>query len=130
MIVRLLALFLIANVAGLSADSPAALPMSQVEALLGKPGVYIYDVNVPELWEGGHLPGAIHIDRPDFHRLLPRDKKSTLVFYCANRLCLASRAAAEEASRRGYCNVYVMPEGIFGWMGSGRATESVAGSKP
>jgi len=127
---RLFAIFLVANVAGLSADSPAALTMSQVEALLGKPGVYIYDVNVPELWEGGHLPGAIHIDRPDFRRLLPRDKKSTLVFYCANRLCLASRAAAEEASRHGYRDVYVMPEGIFGWMRSGRAAEPVIRSKP
>ena len=118
MIWPLLALF-----AGLSTESPVALTMAQVEALLGKPGVYIYDVNVPELWERGHLPGAIHIDRPDFRRMLPRDKKAKLVFYCANRLCLASRAAAEEACRRGYRNVYVMPEGIFGWMGSGRPAE-------
>jgi len=123
MIQRLVLLFLFGAIYGLSVNSPAPLTMAQVEALLGKPGVYVFDVNTPELWEQGHLPGAIYIDRPDFRRLLPRDKKAMLVFYCANRLCSASGAAAQEALRLGYRNVYLMPEGIFGWARSGRPME-------
>lgn len=121
---RFAAAFLFASVAGLSADGPAPLTMSQVESLLGKPGVYVYDVNTPEIWQQGHLPGAIYINRPDYRRLLPRDKNATLVFYCANRLCSASAAAAQEAVHRGYRHVYLMPEGIFGWERSGRPVET------
>jgi rhodanese-related sulfurtransferase len=106
-----------------SPGQPIALTMAQVEARLGQPGVYVYDVNVPELWESGHLPGAIHIDTPRIRRFLPRDRNVTLIFYCANRLCSASGAAAREALHLGYRNVYLMPEGIFGWRGSGRPTE-------
>lgn len=104
-------------------DSPAALTIAQVKALLGKPRRVCFDVNTPEIWEQGHLPGAVYINRPDFRRLLPRDKKAMLVFYCANRLCSASGAAAQEALRFGYRNVYLMPEGIFGWARSGRPME-------
>jgi rhodanese-related sulfurtransferase len=123
MIRRLTCLLLFAALAGLSADGPEALTMAQVEAVLGKPGVYVYDVNTPEIWERGHLPGAIYINRPDIRRFLPRDKRAVVIFYCANRLCSASIAAAREAVRRGYRNAYVMPEGIFGWATSGRRTE-------
>lgn len=119
---RVFALLFVA-LAGLSQNGPAALTMAQVEALLGKPGVYFYDVNTPELWQQGHLPGAIYINQPNIRPLLPRDKKAMLVFYCANRLCSASRAAAQEAMRLGFHSVYIMPEGIFGWMQSGRPTE-------
>ena len=120
---RLLPLFLLASLAGLPADSPAALTMAQVETLLGKPGVYVFDVNTPELWEQGHLPGAIYLDQSDIRPILPRNKKATLVFYCANRLCSAGGAYAQEAQRLGYRNAYVMPEGIFGWARSGRPME-------
>ncbi|HUA17163.1 MAG TPA: rhodanese-like domain-containing protein [Bryobacteraceae bacterium] len=108
---------------GLCAHSPVPLTMAQVEAILGKSGVYVFDVNTPELWERAHLPGAIFVDQPDLRKFLPRDKKATLVFYCANRICTGGSAAAQEALRLGYRNAFVMPEGIFGWVGSGRPTE-------
>lgn len=127
MIPRLIVALVLASPAGLSADGPAppaALTMAQVESLLGKLGIFIYDVNTPELWEQGHLPGAIYINKPNIKRFLPRDKNATLVFYCANRLCSASGAAAKEAMRLGYRSVFLMPEGIFGWERSGRPVET------
>jgi rhodanese-related sulfurtransferase len=118
--IRAMCLILFASLPGLSADSPALLRMSQVEALLGKPGVFIYDVNTPELWQQGHLPGAIYINEPKIRRFLPQDKNATLIFYCANRLCIGAEQAARQAMLFGYHQVFVMPEGIFGWAGSGR----------
>ncbi len=115
---------LAATLPAICENLPTALTMAQVEQLLGKPGVFIFDVNPPDLWEQSHLPGAIFIDRPDIKRFLPRDRKATLIFYCANRLCTASSAAATEALHRGYRNVFVMPEGLFGWVRSGRPVVS------
>jgi rhodanese-related sulfurtransferase len=128
MLKSLTALVLLSCAAMLGSGEPwaAGLTMAQVERMLGQPGVFIYDVNPPEIWQQNHLPGAVLIDRPDLKHFLPRDRNATLIFYCANRLCLASSAAAAQASRRGYKKVFVMPEGIFGWVRSGRPVESSA----
>jgi len=120
---QLIVLFLFTLSAAVGADHPASLTMASVETMLGKPGVYVFDVNPTEIWAQGHLPGAIHIDSLSIRRFLPHDKAATLIFYCANRLCLGSNGAAEQALRLGYRNVYVMPEGIFGWASSGRVME-------
>jgi len=36
---------------------------------------------------------------------------------------MASHAAAREAAQLGYTRVYVMPEGIQGWLKAGKPTE-------
>jgi rhodanese-related sulfurtransferase len=37
---------------------------------------------------------------------------------------MASHAAAREAARLGYSNVFVMPDGILGWVRAGKRVES------
>ena len=37
---------------------------------------------------------------------------------------MASHAAAREAAKLGYRNVYVMPDGILGWVKAGKPVES------
>lgn len=37
---------------------------------------------------------------------------------------MASHAAAREAAKLGYRNVYVMPDGILGWVKAGKRVES------
>jgi len=59
-------------------------------------------------------------------RFLPRDLQATLIFYCAERRCFASHAAAREAVKLGYRSVLVMPEGIFGWVNAGLPTSKGA----
>ena len=59
------------------------LSVDEVEKLLGQPGVKIFDVNVPELWEKNHLPGAVFIGDRKLAALLPADKGTKLVFYCS-----------------------------------------------
>ena len=102
---------------------PTAISMSYADKLLGQKDVYFFDANTPDIWASGHLPGAIFINKPDWQSLLPENKAATLVFYCVNRLCYASIEAGTEAIRLGYTNVLQMPEGVYGWITSGRPVE-------
>lgn len=105
------------------------IPAAEVRKLMGQPGVTLLDVNVPEVWESGHLPGAVHVAGSDLTRYLPADKKALLVFYCANPQCSASAEAADQAVLLGYRRVYVMPEGIFGWVRLGYPTQGTGTGK-
>lgn len=53
---------------------------------------------------------------------LPADKASSLVFYCSNERCSASKKAAKVASENGYTDVAVLPAGIAGWVSAGLKT--------
>ncbi len=100
-----------------------SITMMEVDSLLGKEGVYFFDVNTLELWAEGYLPGAIYFNVKDWKKLLPEKKDTQMVFYCANRLCNASEIAARAVMKLGYTNVRQMPEGIYGWRLSNRVTE-------
>jgi rhodanese-related sulfurtransferase len=107
-------------------DQPfTMLTMQQVSEVLGKPGVYLFDANMEEIYEQHHLPGATHVTPENLRKSLPRDKNAMVIFYCADRRCTASEGAARDAAKLGYNKVYTMPEGIFGWVKSGRPTSSV-----
>jgi len=95
------------------------IPMAEVARLMNRPRVALLDVNVQEVWEKHHLPGAVHIDSADIARFLPADKRATLIFYCAGPMCEASGLAADESVMLGYRQVYVMRDGIFGWVKAG-----------
>jgi rhodanese-related sulfurtransferase len=107
----------------------AHVSVAEVERFLGKPGVYVFDVNLPEIWAKHHLPGAVHVKDSNLKRYLPSDKHAILIFYCAEPRCSASEAAAAEAIQFGYNRVYVMPEGIFGWIRSGKPVEESRSTK-
>ena len=100
----------------LADDYFQVIPVGEVARIMNKPGVALLDVNVPEVWAKNHIPGAVHVDSPDIGKFLPADKKSTLIFYCASPMCSASAAAANESVMLGFRHVYVMPEGIVGWV--------------
>ena len=102
------------------------IPVAEVARIMRQQGVVLLDVNVPELWEKHHLPGAVHVDSVDISKFLPADKNATLIFYCASPLCTASGMAANDAVLHGYRRVYVMTDGIFGWVRLGYPVESVA----
>lgn len=105
------------------------ISIDEVVQRLNKPEVHILDVNFLELWEKNHLPGAIHVDSPDLARFLPADKTAFIVFYCANQMCGMAPAAAREAAMLGYRNLYVMEEGILGWVKAGKPVESTGTGK-
>jgi rhodanese-related sulfurtransferase len=95
------------------------------DALAKKQAVHIYDANSKERYDQGHVPTARWVP---FNGVavshLPKDKSATLIFYCYNEMCSASTTAAKRALELGFTNVYVMPEGIEGWIESGQATEA------
>lgn len=103
--------------------------LREARDLLGKPGVYFVDVNEPEVYERYHIPGATPVTSEDLGLFLPSDKQSMIVFYCAERRCYASHAAAREAIKLGYRRILVMPEGIFGWANAGLPIEKGAAPK-
>lgn len=105
------------------------ITLREARDLHGKTGVFFVDVNEPEVYERYHIPGATPVTNEDLRHFLPQDKQSTLVFYCAERRCYASHAAAREAIKLGYTRVLVMPEGIFGWVNAGLPTERGAAPK-
>lgn len=65
----------------------------------------------------GVVPGAILLSSYSEYALteLPKDKNTTLVFYCYNSYCQASHAAAQRAIFAGYKDARVMKAGIMGW---------------
>jgi len=66
-------------------DEPfGRLSVGEVEALLGKPDVRIFDVNTAEVYAKGHVPGAVWSDLGGVVSKLPADKELRLVFYCKN----------------------------------------------
>jgi rhodanese-related sulfurtransferase len=125
---RILISFMLCLSPGLlyGADFFQTISLDEVARLMKKPGVVLLDVNVPELWEKSHLPGAVHVDNADIGRFLPADKSATLVFYCAGPLCAAGGMVANESVLLGYRRVYVMTDGIFGWVRMGYPVEAMA----
>ena len=108
--------------------------IKDLELMLKKPAdLSVFDVNVNSTRENvGIIPGAHMIDsasKYDLAKTLPTDKKSSLVFYCANDLCTSSDEAAARAVGAGYTNVSVMKDGIYGWKKAGQKIEKVAGLK-
>ena len=99
------------------------ITMREAQMLLEQGGVTFFDVNTLELWAEGFIPGAIYFNVKDWKKLLPENKETPMVFYCANRICNASEIAARAVMKLGYTNVKQMPDGIYGWRLSNRVTE-------
>ena len=105
------------------AETLNTITMMEAQTLVGKEGVYFFDVNTLELWAEGFIPGAIYFNVKNWKDLLPKNKDAVMVFYCANRLCNASEIAARAVMKLGYTNVLQMPDGIYGWRLANRVTE-------
>jgi rhodanese-related sulfurtransferase len=81
-----------------------------------------------EYWKKAHLPGAINIpvdaDFEEKVRQAVPDKRTTVVTYCANTECPASRKAAERLGAMGYENVYDYVDGKADWQEAGLPIEA------
>ena len=94
-----------------------------VAALIAEhPEVVIVDVNPREIYDDGHVPGARWASYRDLSGL-PRDKHTSLIFYCYNPVCSASHQAATAAIAQGWTDVRRMPAGIVGWKSAGLPVE-------
>jgi rhodanese-related sulfurtransferase len=69
------------------------------------------------MYDKGHIPGAV--SNPDLTfdaAKLPADKATPLYFYCSGLACKLSANSAEKASKLGYSQVRVIPEGYPAWV--------------
>lgn len=106
---------------GLKTVSPADLA-----TLLREGAATVIDVNSPQRWQEGHVPGARNLDPHTYASdALPPDLAAPLVFYCSNPMCRKAPQAARRAKAMGYTNVRVMSAGIVGWCDAGLPIQSV-----
>jgi rhodanese-related sulfurtransferase len=114
----------------------AIVPAAAVARVLFQPDLVIVDLNSAEEFAEHHLPGARHVaPGADLAPALPADHGADVVFYCSGPECGVAEAAAREAARLGYRNLFVMEDGIAGWMAAGWPTvtarpERVGGASP
>jgi rhodanese-related sulfurtransferase len=86
----------------------------------------IIDVNSPESYKAGHVPGALSWSeiKADLASKLPADKNALVVAYCGNPKCGAYANAASAVKKLGYTNVKHMSAGIAGWKAAKLPTEA------
>ena len=65
-----------------------------------------------------HIPGSIHISRPEEARKLLRPEDE-IVVYCSDRICPASKYAYTLLKSDGYQDVRRFEGGITGWEDAG-----------
>ena len=77
----------------------------------------------------GIIPTSVLLDSSAEYdlALLPKDKASPVVFYCANERCTASHTAAKRAIKAGHSDVGVLASGIKGWVDAGKAVDKPVG---
>lgn len=106
----------------------ATLSVAEVAELIKNDGAAVVcDANGPTVRsEYGVIPGAVLLPghgRSDIAAALPETKDAALVFYCSSSMCSAAPRAANRAVDAGYTDVYVMPEGIKGWVQAGQPVD-------
>jgi len=123
-------LLVIASLIGCHSDSAnlETLSIAQVADLMKKDdAVVICDANGTSIRDKyGVVPGAVLLagyGAEDITAALPATKNTPLVFYCSSRMCSAAPRAANKAVDAGYTDVYVMPEGIKGWVQAGQPVD-------
>ncbi len=86
---------------------------------IGKKKVVIIDSRPKrKKYDKAHIPGAISIPFSKFNKLknrLPKNKKTTLVFYCGGYHCPLSHKSAKKAIKLGYKKVTVFSAGFPEW---------------
>lgn len=133
---KILILFtLFFSIASISKDLFKSISIDDLDSLMKSKSkrIYIYDANVESTREHvGIIPQAQLLDdssKYDIEKTLPTDKKSSLVFYCANQMCTSSHQAAIRAIQAGYSEVSVLKDGIYGWKKAGKTLASLKNSR-
>jgi rhodanese-like protein len=65
-------------------DPFSMVGMDEVQRMLSEPDVVVIDANTRDTFVKNHLPGARYYKSAPFAQVLPADKSTRLVFYCAS----------------------------------------------
>jgi rhodanese-related sulfurtransferase len=104
--------------------APATINPAGLDALLkAKVPVLVFDARSGTFDDGRRIPGAGSLTAKstaaEVSAAAP-DKSALIVTYCSSPKCGASAALAKHLRELGYANVVELPEGIDGWVASGR----------
>jgi rhodanese-related sulfurtransferase len=77
----------------------------------GREGVF-WDVRSEVAFNRKHIPRALSIEQ-----VPPPEQK--VIVYCGGRRCPKAQQAANELRESGYDDVWVMPDGMEGWISAG-----------
>ena len=104
----------------------ADISVKDVKAAADAKSAVIIDVNGPDSYKAGHVPGALAWAdiKGDLAAKLPADKSTPIIAYCGNPKCGAYAAAANAAKKLGYTNVKHRSAGIAGWKEAKMPTEA------
>ncbi len=93
----------------------------------GDDAFVLVDVRERDEWDGGHLPGAVHLGKGvierDVEAAIP-DADAEIVLYCGGGF--RSALAADALRQMGYTDVTSMDGGWKAWTGAGYPTEGAA----
>jgi rhodanese-related sulfurtransferase len=80
---------------------------------------FLFDSRPQPRFQEGSIPTAVNLPFPAFdkmaEKLLPKDKKALIIFYCAGPACNMSPGSAEKAAKLGYTNLKVYKDGMPAW---------------
>ena len=81
---------------------------------------FLFDSRPLPRFQEGFIPTAINLPYPAFdklaEKLLPQDKNSLIIFYCAGVTCNMSPGSADKAKKLGYTNIKVYIDGMPAWL--------------
>jgi rhodanese-related sulfurtransferase len=111
-------------------ENPPTVDTEAVRRYVDHRSARIVEVLMPKEYETGHIPGAIHVH---FATIGGRasslfSKDDTIVTYCHDEKCRASRIAAAKLQSLGYSNAYHYPGGKNAWRDAGLPLESAVDS--
>lgn len=94
-----------------------------------KASITLLDARTTQYDDGRRIPGAkllpMTATSEQIKASLPTSKDSTIIVYCSNPRCPASKSLADKISGLGYTNVQVYEEGIDGWSAAGNKVDKV-----
>lgn len=110
---------------------PACWPSKKVEtsAEQATPRLHVINVLSEALYNDAHIPGSqsVPMDKiNDFAATMHKDDE--IVVYCANYMCTASAAAAQQLKDKGFNKVYAYEAGMADWAQKGLPVEGPAKS--
>lgn len=114
---------------------PGHITLDEAKSLFDAQATFIDSRNVAE-YEKSHIQGAFRLELHDFLAtpnppilaMIPRE--GNVVVYCKGGNCDESEKVAEMLSNSGYTRVYVLHDGLPGWLAMNWPHESGAGVTP
>ena len=110
----------------LGPEDTAAVDTDELMRRLRDGGTVVLDVRPRPEYDGGHLPGAVHIPLDDLEQRLgelPRDRE--IVAYCRGRYCVLAHHAVRLLTAHGL-SARRAADGVVEWRAAGVAVETGA----